>query len=63
MNGILLRQYRTNVVKREIANTVWEWIPSDTKLLNIGCGSSPISLNYTNMVGIDTNESNWNLCE
>jgi putative flippase GtrA len=53
--------YNGNIVqmwwKREIANTVWEWIPSDTKLLNIGCGSSPISLNYTNMVGIDTNES------
>lgn len=42
--------------KRKIANIVWEWIPNTKELLNIGCGSSPISLKYDNIICIDTNK-------
>jgi len=41
--------------KREIANTVWKWIPSSLKLLDVGCGSSPIITHYNNAIGIDRN--------
>jgi putative flippase GtrA/ubiquinone/menaquinone biosynthesis C-methylase UbiE len=41
--------------KQSIANTVWKWIPNNSKLLDIGCGSSPIITHYANAVGIDTN--------
>jgi len=33
--------------KRQIAETVWKWIPESDKLLDIGCGSSPIVSHYT----------------
>lgn len=43
--------------KRNIANTIWEWIPNTSTLLDIGCGSSPIIGKYSeNSVGIDINE-------
>lgn len=42
--------------KRQIAKTVWEWIPNSSRLLDIGCGSSPIIGHYTNAVGVDVNE-------
>lgn len=41
--------------KQSIAKTVWSWIPSSDRLLDIGCGSSPIITNYINAVGVDIN--------
>lgn len=43
--------------KRKIANTVWEWIPNGGKLLDVGCGSSPIIGKYDNAVALDKNMS------
>lgn len=43
--------------KRNIAKTVWEWIPHSSKLLDIGCGSSPIIGHYKRAIGIDKNDS------
>ena len=43
--------------KRSIAKTIWEWIPHGSKLLDIGCGSSPIVLKYNNAVAVDANEA------
>ena len=42
--------------KRKIAKTVWEWIPNSSKLLDIGCGSSPIIGKYKRAIGIDKND-------
>ena len=51
--------YNGNVLqmwwKRKIANTIWEWIPDTGKLLDVGCGSSPIIGKYTKAIGIDIN--------
>jgi len=41
--------------KHEIANTIWKWIPTSEKILDIGCGSSPISLHYPHIIGLDNN--------
>lgn len=41
--------------KRAIANAVWEWIPHSSRLLDIGCGSSPIIGKYKRAIGIDRN--------
>jgi hypothetical protein len=41
--------------KQSIAKTVWEWIPQDETLLDVGCGSSPIISKYSKATGIDTN--------
>ena len=43
--------------KHSIAQTVWDWIPPDKsgKLMDFGCGSSPIITKYRNATGIDTN--------
>jgi len=41
--------------KQSIARTVWEWIPFDETLLDVGCGSSPIISKYSKATGIDTN--------
>jgi hypothetical protein len=41
--------------KQSIAKTVWEWIPSNETLLDVGCGSSPIISKYSKATGIDTN--------
>jgi putative flippase GtrA len=41
--------------KHQIANIVWEWIPHSSKLLDIGCGSSPIIGHYKKATGIDRN--------
>ncbi len=40
--------------KRSIAKTVWGWVPNE-KILDVGCGSSPIISRYSNAVGLDTN--------
>lgn len=42
--------------KRSIAKTVWGYIPHSSKLLDIGCGSSPIIGKYKKAIGIDGNE-------
>lgn len=42
--------------KRKIANIVWDWIPENANVFNIGCGSSPISTKYPNIICIDINE-------
>lgn len=53
--------YKGNLVQRwwkgRIARTVWRAIPSNSKLLDIGCGSSPIIGRYKNALGIDVNEA------
>ena len=52
--------YKGNLVQRwwkgRIAKAVWKAIPSNSKLLDIGCGSSPIIGRYKNAIGIDVNE-------
>ena len=52
--------YKGNIIqrrwKRSIARTVWEWIPNSSKLLDVGCGSSPIITHYPGAIGIDTNK-------
>lgn len=50
--------YRGNMIqkmwKKKIANSVWEMVPdTDTPLLDIGCGSSPIITKYPGATGID----------
>ena len=40
--------------KRQIAHIIWEWVPPTAKLLNVGCGSSPLMRQYPNACGIDT---------
>ncbi len=42
--------------KRQIAKTVWKFVPHSSKLLDIGCGSSPIIGHYQKAIGIDKNE-------
>jgi ubiquinone/menaquinone biosynthesis C-methylase UbiE len=42
--------------KRSIAKIVWEWIPNSSKLLEVGCGSSPLIGRYKRAIGIDKNE-------
>ena len=42
--------------KRSIAKTVWTWAPNASKLLEIGCGSSPTISKYDHAIGIDTNK-------
>lgn len=42
--------------KHQIANIVWEWMPNSSTLLDIGCGSSPISARYSHITGIDANK-------
>jgi putative flippase GtrA len=53
--------YKGNLVqkwwKQSIAKTVWDWIPNTSRLVDIGCGSSPIICNYTGALGIDKNRS------
>jgi 2-polyprenyl-3-methyl-5-hydroxy-6-metoxy-1,4-benzoquinol methylase len=43
--------------KHSIAETVWKWIPptNGDKILDFGCGSSPIISKYKNATGIDSN--------
>jgi len=52
--------YRGTIIQRwwkqSIAKTIWDWIPSASSLLDIGCGSSPIISRYSNAIGVDTNE-------
>lgn len=45
--------------KRSIARTVWEWMPPQEgiKILDVGCGSSPIISKYKDAVGIDLNRN------
>lgn len=44
--------------KKSIAKTVWEWIPESNKLLDIGCGSSPLISKYIgHATAIDLNEA------
>ena len=43
--------------KKSIASTVWDWIPDESSLLNIGCGSSPIAMKYPYAVNIDMNHA------
>ena len=42
--------------KQSIAKTVWQWAPNASKLLDIGCGSSPIIGQYNEAIGIDRNK-------
>lgn len=42
--------------KRQIAETVWNWLPNTSNVLDIGCGSSPINTRYANLTAIDTND-------
>lgn len=43
--------------KRRIAKIVWGWVPDASKLLDIGCGSSPIIARYgKDATGIDINK-------
>lgn len=42
--------------KRSIAETIWNWVPVSSSLLDIGTGSSPIISHYPDAIGIDTNE-------
>lgn len=43
--------------KHQIAKTIWEFIPHSSKLIDIGCGSSPIVGHYKKAIGIDKNEN------
>lgn len=44
--------------KQSIAKIVWDWMPNSSKLLDIGCGSSPIITHYAgDVIGIDINEA------
>lgn len=51
--------YRGNPIqkwwKRKIAQTVWQFIPDSERLLDVGCGSSPIITHYRTAVGVDVN--------
>jgi dolichol-phosphate mannosyltransferase len=40
--------------KRQIAHIIWEWVPPTARLLNVGCGSSPVMQRYPTACGIDT---------
>lgn len=42
--------------KQKIASIVWDWVPSSSSLLDIGCGSSPIISHYPGAIGIDINK-------
>jgi ubiquinone/menaquinone biosynthesis C-methylase UbiE len=42
--------------KQSIAKIVWNWIPNSSKLLDIGCGSSPVIGHYSNAIGLEKNE-------
>ncbi|MDD3461622.1 MAG: methyltransferase domain-containing protein [Mesotoga sp.] len=39
--------------KHRIADYVWGFIPNQGKLLNVGCGSSPIAMHYPHSYNID----------
>ncbi len=43
--------------KRNIAHTIWRWIPTSSVLLDIGCGSSPILTKYPKGIGLDVNRN------
>ncbi len=42
--------------KQNIAKAIWEWIPTSSSLLDIGCGSSANISHYPNAIGIDINK-------
>lgn len=42
--------------KQSIAKIVWDNIPSESYVLNVGCGSSPLACKYPNGTNIDNNE-------
>lgn len=52
--------YRGNFIqkwwKHNNAKIIWEWMPNASKLLDIGCGSSPIITKYPKAIGIDMNK-------
>lgn len=41
--------------KRSMAREVWGYLPVSERLLDVGCGSSPIIAHYPGAVGIDVN--------
>lgn len=49
--------------KQSIAKTVWDWVPSSSSLLDLGCGSSPIITHYPNAIGIDVNKKKLEFIE
>jgi len=52
-NGSLIQKWW----KQTLAKKVWQFTLADSKLLDIGCGSSPIIGGYKNATGIDLNGS------
>lgn len=50
-NGSIIQRWW----KQRIAKTIWGWIPNASKLLDVGCGSSPIITHYPDALGIDVN--------
>lgn len=57
--------YRGNLIQKwwklKIAETVWSWIPDASRILDIGCGSSPVIVKYgKNGIGFDTNRGKLN---
>ena len=52
--------YKGNLIQRywkgAIAKTIWNFVPNASSLLNVGCGSSPISSRYSNSVNVDINK-------
>ena len=51
--------------KQKIAKVIWSWFSPKVQnnLLDIGCGSSPISFKYPGAIGIDTNENKISFME
>jgi len=53
--------YKGNPVQRwwkqSISKIIWNWIPTSSILLDIGCGSSPTITHYPLAIGIDANEA------
>ena len=52
--------YRGNPIqkwwKKSIAGIVWSYVDNQSKILEVGCGSSPIIARYPGAVGIDINK-------
>ena len=52
--------YHGNPIQRcwkgAIAKTIWNFVPNASSLLNVGCGSSPVSSRYPNSTNVDINK-------
>lgn len=53
--------YRGNLIqrwwKRSIAKIVWSYVDKTSRILDVGCGSSPVLTRFPGAVGMDLNES------